>query len=68
MKPPRKVFIDASHMRSPHFCIFVRYADRKKYTRHSPAQFDSRDISVNDVKKWVTENPELELVEKERAK
>lgn len=68
MKPPRKVFIDAAYMRAPHFCIFVRYADRQKYQRHSPAQFDSRNISVNDVKKWVREKPELELIEKEGAK
>ncbi len=40
---------------------FVRYADRTKGSRHSPAQFYAPDNSLESVKAWIANNPKLEL-------
>lgn len=42
---------------------FVSYVERDKYTQYSVAQFDARDWSVEKVKAWVKQRPDLELVE-----
>ena len=58
-KPPRQVFIHVVPS-----CIWVLYADRKKYQRHSPAQFDPRVMSVEQVREWVLARPEqFELID-----
>jgi hypothetical protein len=55
----RRVFIHAmTH------CIFVMYADRRKYQHRSPAQFDARVKTVEEVRQWILDQPErFELIE-----
>jgi hypothetical protein len=56
MKAPRPVRIQEFRG-----TIWVLYMDRKKGIWNSAAQFDSRIKTVEEVVKWVKENPKLKL-------
>lgn len=58
MKNPRSVKIET--VNGVHYVEFV---ERRKGQRYLAAQFDARDNSIDKVKEWIKNNPNLKLSE-----